>query len=69
VGIALLERDKRVIGGVLPLPFGKCVKYGRTVQLSEVTNLQFVAKKILIPVPKVCREPDVFEYIYLGLSG
>jgi hypothetical protein len=53
VGIAFLERDKRVIGGVLPLPFGKCVKYGRTVQLPEALNLRFVAEKTAFPVPKV----------------
>jgi hypothetical protein len=51
--IVLLGRDERIIGSVLPLPFGKCVKYGRTVQLSEAAALQFVAEKISIPIPQV----------------
>ncbi|KAF2007407.1 kinase-like protein [Amniculicola lignicola CBS 123094] len=53
LAIKLLKRFRKRNGTVLFLSKKICVKYGSSVNLSEASSIQFVAKYTSVPVPRV----------------
>jgi len=51
--VRLYRSHPMELGGLLPIPCKRVVKYGLDVQLAEATALRFVRKHTTIPVPKV----------------